>query len=214
MATAKIASLLIRTLAKPISNQIKVQAKQHEKFRSICVGLAQRMYQTEVRMRTNLLGEPAKHVRPLSETKAIENGANALAEGFLFTVAAGLILGETWRSSRNTTKRRDAVDDQLDELKQSVEGLTRRLDTMAREHEERMTEESMRHDELARILQRVVEIGLRGGWAEFEGTPVPLPFIDLTKKPPNPPSYPLDSSSGSQDASSPPTDPPATTASA
>ncbi|KAI0747770.1 OPA3-domain-containing protein [Daedaleopsis nitida] len=204
MASAKIASLVIRTLAKPISNQIKVQVKQHDRFRSFCIGLAQRMYQTEVKMRTNLLGEPAKHVRPLSETKAIENGANALAEGFLFTVAAGLIIGETWRTSRNTTKRRDAVDDQLDELKASVDGLNRRLDTLAGQWEERMSEESSRHDEMSRILQRVVEIGLRGGWAEFEGTPLPLPRIDLTKRPPPPPSYPLESShSSSSDPESP-----------
>ncbi|KAI0355155.1 OPA3-domain-containing protein [Trametes cingulata] len=185
MASAKIAQLLIRTLAKPISNQIKVQAKQHEKFRSFCVGLAQRMYQTEVRLRTNLLGEPAKHVRPLSETKAIENGANALAEGFLFSVAAALIIAETWRSSRNQSKRRDAVDDSLDGLKASVEDLSRRLDTLSRTYEERFEEQSMRHDELARILQRVVEIGLRGGWAEFEGTPLPIPRVDLVKKPPS-----------------------------
>ncbi|KAM5542110.1 hypothetical protein V8D89_004420 [Ganoderma adspersum] len=202
MATAKIASLVIRTLAKPISNQIKVQAKQHERFRSICIGLAQRMYQTEVRLRTNLLGEPAKHVRPLSETRAIENGANSLAEGFLFAVAAGLILGEQYRSSRNQSKRRDTVDDQLDELKSSVEGLNTRLDALARQQEERLAEESMRHDELARILQRVVEIGLRGGWAEFEGTPLPLPRIDITQRPP-PSSSASESSSGAQDTPSP-----------
>ena len=82
------ASEQCKTLAKPISNQLKTQAKQgvilsptqpsmclipcvdrHERFRSFCMGLAQRMYQTEVRLRTNLLGEPAKHVRPLSETR-------------------------------------------------------------------------------------------------------------------------------------------------
>ncbi|PIL33069.1 hypothetical protein GSI_04518 [Ganoderma sinense ZZ0214-1] len=201
MATAKIASLVIRTLAKPISNQLKVQAKQHETFRSICIGLAQRMYQTEVRLRTNLLGEPAKHVRPLSETRAIENGANTLAEGFLFAVAAGLILGEQYRSSRNQSKRRDTVDDQLDELKSSVEGLNTRLDALARQQEERLAEESTRHDELARILQRVVEIGLRGGWAEFEGTPLPLPHIDITQRPPPSSSAP-GSSSGSHDTPS------------
>lgn len=77
--------------------------------------------------------------------RAIENGANALAEGFLFTVAAGLILGEAWRSSRSTTKRRDAVDDQLEDLKESVNGLNKRLDTLAKQHEERMAEESMRY---------------------------------------------------------------------
>ncbi|KAI0823852.1 OPA3-domain-containing protein [Trametes gibbosa] len=196
MASAKIAQLVIRTLAKPISNQIKVQAKQHERFRSICIGLAQRMYQTEVRMRTNLLGEPAKHVRPLSETRAIENGANALAEGFLFSVAAGMIIAEAWRSSRNQTKRRDAVDDSLDVLNENVEQLSKRVDSLQRMYEERLTEQSLQYDEIARILQRIVEIGLRGGWVEFEGTPLPLPRIDLVKKPP-PSSDPQDSGADS-----------------
>ncbi|KAH9914514.1 OPA3-domain-containing protein [Epithele typhae] len=205
MATAKIASLVIRTLAKPISAQLKTQAKQHEMFRQICVGLAQRMYQTEIKMRTNLLGEPAKHVRPLSETKAIDNGANALAEGFLFVVATGLILGETWRSSNKQARRRDDVDDQLDQLKESVEGLNQRVDTLARLQEERMADEAAKHDELARILTRVVEIGLRGGWAEFEGTPLPLPIVDLTRgiRPPlsQPESPSADSPQGSSSSS-------------
>ncbi|OJT02012.1 OPA3-like protein [Trametes pubescens] len=198
MASAKLAQLIIRTLAKPISNQIKIQAKQHETFRTFCVALAQRMYQTEVRLRTNLLGEPAKHVRPLSETKAIENGANALAEGFLFTVAAGLIIAETWRNSRNQTKRRDAVDDSLDELKESVSELSNRMDSLQKAYEERLAEQSLRHDEIARILHRVVEIGLRGGWAEFEGTPLQLPRVDIARKPPS------DSSSTSSSSDTPP----------
>ncbi|KZT11164.1 OPA3-domain-containing protein [Laetiporus sulphureus 93-53] len=180
MASTKIAILLIRTIAKPISNQIKTQAKQHEKFREFCVNLAQGMYRTELNMRTNLLGEPTKHIRPLSETRAIENGANALAEGFLFSVAAILILGETWRSSRNQSKRRDSVDDALEELQTKVAQLTDKTQTLQQALDERWEEEKQRNDELARILERVVEIGLRGGWAEFEGTPLSLPRIQLT----------------------------------
>ncbi|KAH8100311.1 OPA3-domain-containing protein [Cristinia sonorae] len=180
MASAKIATLVIRTLAKPISNQLKTQAKQHETFRTFCVNLAQGMYRAEVKLRTNLLGEPAKHVRPLSETRAIDNGANALAEGFLFSVAAALIIGETWRSSRSQAKRRDAIDDQLEELQEKVQSLTTKLETMAVQNDERHEEDRQRNDELTRILERVVEIGLRGGWAEFESTPLPLPRIELT----------------------------------
>lgn len=66
------------------------------------------MHRAEVTLRTRVLGEPAnQNIRPLSEQRyvgitcvhqqknykistsdrAIENGANALAEGFLFTVA-------------------------------------------------------------------------------------------------------------------------------
>jgi len=35
MATAKIATLAIRTLAKPIATQLKSQAAQHETFRKV-----------------------------------------------------------------------------------------------------------------------------------------------------------------------------------
>ncbi|KAI0927819.1 hypothetical protein AcW1_005239 [Taiwanofungus camphoratus] len=164
---------------KPISSQIKTQAKQHETFRSFCANLAQRMYRGEVNLRTNLLGEPAKHVRPLSETKAIENGANALAEGFLFGVAALLIVGETWRSSRSQSKRRDSVDDQLEDLQTKLSQLAERVDAVQQTFDERWSEEKQRNDELTRILERVVEIGLRGGWAEFEDTPLAIPRIQL-----------------------------------
>ncbi|TDL18526.1 OPA3-domain-containing protein [Rickenella mellea] len=183
MASAKIATLVIRTLAKPISNQIKAQAKEHERFRNFCVNLAQRMYSAEVRLRTGLLGEPAKSIRPLSEARAIENGANTLAEGFLFTVAASLILGETWRSSRSQAKRRDVVDDRIDDLSTKVTELSTTVEHVRAQLEERWAEEKERSDELSRILERVVEIGLRGGWAEFEDTPLKIPRIELSRSP-------------------------------
>ncbi|PSR70886.1 hypothetical protein PHLCEN_2v13248 [Hermanssonia centrifuga] len=140
------------------------------------------MHRAEAELRTRLLGEPAKHIRPLSETRAIDNGANALAEGFLFGVAALLIIGETWRSSRSQTKRREGVDDRLDELQISLQSLAERVETLSKDFEERWSEEKQRNDELTRILERIVEIGLRGGWAEFEGTPLALPRIQLTSR--------------------------------
>ncbi|EDR10796.1 uncharacterized protein LACBIDRAFT_154085, partial [Laccaria bicolor S238N-H82] len=174
MATAKLATLIIRTLAKPISSQIKEQARQyvvlgfrHERFREMCVSLAQFMYRSETKLRTNILGEPARHIRPLSESRAIENGSNALAEGFLFAVAASLIIGETWRSSRNQSKRRDAIDDQIDGLGTGLAELNSRVDTLTQRWEEELLQEKQRNDELSRILERIVEIGLRGGWVEL-----------------------------------------------
>jgi len=187
MATVKLATLAVRTLAKPISSQIKNQAKQHEMFRGLCVSLAQSMHRGEILLRTNILGEPARlHVRPLSEARAIENGANALAEGFLFSVAAILILGETWRSSRSQSKRRDSVDEQLEELSNKLQELTTRMDTVATNYEDKWEDERLRNDELARILERVVEIGLRGGWTEFESTPLKIPRIQLVPRPHSP----------------------------
>ncbi|KAI5993148.1 OPA3-domain-containing protein [Pisolithus orientalis] len=156
MATVKLATLAIRTIAKPISSQLKNQAKQHPAFRNLCVSLAQGMHTAEVSLRTNILGEPARaHVRPLSEARAIETGANALAEGFLFAVAAALIVGESFRTSRAQSRRRD----DLRQSQKELEG------------------ERERNDELQRIMERV------GGWVEFEDTPFKVPRVNLTPQP-------------------------------
>jgi hypothetical protein len=77
--------------------------------------------------------------------RAIENGANALAEGFLFSVAATLILGETWRTSRNQSKRRDSVDDHIDELQTKVLELDTKVREAAQAWENQLEEEKQRY---------------------------------------------------------------------
>ena len=83
---------------------------------------------------------------------AIDNGANAIAEGFLFTVAAALIIGETWRSSRNQTKRREGVDDRLDELQSSIQQLSKRVDDLARDFDERFSDEKQTYAILSHVV--------------------------------------------------------------
>jgi optic atrophy 3 protein len=59
--------------------------------------------------------------------RAIDNGANFLAEGFLFSVAAALIISETWRSSRSQSKQRSDVNGSIEELQTRVRELSARL---------------------------------------------------------------------------------------
>ncbi|KAG8749916.1 hypothetical protein FRC12_013163 [Ceratobasidium sp. 428] len=176
MATVKLANLVIRTLAKPISARLKHQAERHESFRKICVSWAQWAHRNEVRLRTGIMGETAKNIKPLSETRAVQNGAESLAEAFLFSVAAGLILAEAWRSNRSEARRRDSVDDQLDDLKTEVRELRSQMQAMGQGWEQALEDERSRNNELSRILTRVVEIGLRGGWAEIvDQAPLKIP---------------------------------------
>ena len=73
-------------------------------------------------LRTNLLPNGVQQkVRPLNDAKAIANGANAISEGFLFFVAAALILGETYRGSRKKAEQRDRTEDALTQLQNQVE---------------------------------------------------------------------------------------------
>lgn len=59
--------------------------------------------------------------RTLADTgRAVQNGATTIAEAFLFIVAAGLVLGETYRSNRKEGKRRDDVRERLEGLEENV----------------------------------------------------------------------------------------------
>ncbi|TXT12895.1 hypothetical protein VHUM_01296 [Vanrija humicola] len=158
MASIKIFSLAVKTLAKPIANAIKAQATEHETFRKICIGVAQQgIHRTETRMRLGLLNEEASKVKPLNDAKAVQNGANTIAEGFLFFVGAGLVLGETYRSSRKNANRRDLVAERLESLETEIETLRERENDEIKA----LTERS---EGLERALSTVVDSGLRAGW--------------------------------------------------
>ncbi|RPB17971.1 hypothetical protein L211DRAFT_844189, partial [Terfezia boudieri ATCC MYA-4762] len=58
------------------------------------------------------------HIRPLSETKAIDRGAAFISEFFLFAVAGSLILFESLRSRRKETNRQDIVTERLERLEE------------------------------------------------------------------------------------------------
>ncbi|GMK55338.1 hypothetical protein CspeluHIS016_0203940 [Cutaneotrichosporon spelunceum] len=157
MASVKIFSLAVKTLAKPIASTIKQQAVTHESFRKVCVNFAQMMHRTEARMRMGLLNEGATNIKPLNEAKAVQNGASLIAETFLFALGAGLVLGETYRSSRKNVKRRDLVAERLDDLEEAVEKMNK--DGM---HD--LQELQDRSDALEKALKTVVDNGLRAGW--------------------------------------------------
>ncbi|KAJ9109225.1 hypothetical protein QFC21_000554 [Naganishia friedmannii] len=164
MASAKVISLAVRTAAKPIASYLKSQATQHETFRDICISLAQRMHRTETRMRQGLLNVPSKDIRPLNDTKAVANGANALAEGFLFMVAAGLIIGETYRGSRSTAKRKDYVDEQLETLQEEISKLKERWKAEEEELIQRTQVAEERNRQLSSVIETVIDAGMRNGW--------------------------------------------------
>lgn len=59
-------------------------------------------------------------IRPLSEAKAIESGANFISEAFVFGVGLSLLLFETWRSRRKENSRRDDVKERMDKLEDEI----------------------------------------------------------------------------------------------
>lgn len=103
---------------------------------------------------------PAQRIRPLSEAKAIDAGANFISEGFLFAVAGALILLEQLRSRRKEANRRDEITERLDLLETRNRQDIERLEAL--EERDRRNEE--------RILQLEEEHWrIKGGKGEFPG---------------------------------------------
>ncbi|GES64892.1 OPA3 domain protein [Aspergillus terreus] len=201
--TLKLSSLVIRTLSKPIANQIKAQAREHERFRRVCVSMAQGLHRLDMRLRLGTLRDtaasqrraqaeaavrkhkptsptvkteaeakaeeeaiarakaaaeeaakpaPRPHIRPLSESKAIESGATFISETFLFLVAGGLIVFESWRSRRKETTRREDVASRLAELEESQK--SERLALIALEKE--LLQLKAKHGELSKSPHRLL----------------------------------------------------------
>lgn len=72
-------------------------------------------------------------IRPLSEAKAIETGANFFSEMFIYMVGVGLIGFEYFRSKSKESNRREDVSDRLEELEESEKAARRALVDLERE---------------------------------------------------------------------------------
>ncbi|KAG9519599.1 hypothetical protein KCU71_g23846, partial [Aureobasidium melanogenum] len=79
--TFKLASLVIRTVAKPIGNRIKQSAREHETFRRYCVSFAQGLHRVDMRMRLGILHDAAAqermHAREAAEAAAKKRQSEA-----------------------------------------------------------------------------------------------------------------------------------------
>lgn len=75
-------------------------------------------------------------IRPLSEQKAIETGANFVAETFIFAVGIGVILFEQWRQRRKAKTARDDIREDLEELQTELKAVKAELEDMKARHAE------------------------------------------------------------------------------
>lgn len=96
------------------------------------------------------------HIRPLSESKAIESGATFISESFLFLVAGGLIVFESWRSRRKENTRREDVESRLAELEQSENTTRQALIALEKELLQLKSKQGILPKSSPRILPREV----------------------------------------------------------
>ncbi|KAH5424721.1 hypothetical protein HBI47_122470 [Parastagonospora nodorum] len=75
-------------------------------------------------------------IRPLSEQKAIEMGANFAAETFIFAVGIGVIVFEQWRQRRKARNARDDIREDLEEMQNELKAVKAELEEFKARHPE------------------------------------------------------------------------------
>jgi optic atrophy 3 protein len=75
-------------------------------------------------------------IRPLSEQKAIETGANFVAETFIFAVGIGVIVFEQWRQRRKAKNARDDIREDLEDLQNELKTVKAELAEIKARHPE------------------------------------------------------------------------------
>lgn len=75
-------------------------------------------------------------IRPLSEQKAIEMGANFVAETFIFAVGIGVILVEQWRQRRKAKNARDDIREDLEAVQAELKAVKAELEEFKAKHPE------------------------------------------------------------------------------
>lgn len=88
------------------------------------------MHKSEAGLRFKLLNEKDAVTKPLNDARAIETGANFVAETFVFSVAGGLILFESWRARRKDQQRRQGVSDDIENMQQRVARIEQIIDKL------------------------------------------------------------------------------------
>ena len=116
-AKAKRARLDIPTVKTEVQTKAEEISKEKEKERIT----------EKVKQQTK------PRIRPLTEAKAIDSGANFISETFLFSVGLSLIVFETWRSRRKENSRRSDVADKLADLEAKDLEKDKKLQELERE---------------------------------------------------------------------------------
>ena len=74
-------------------------------------------------------------IRPLSDARAIDLGANFFSEAFIFSVGVAIILLENYRRGSKENARRDEVAERLDTLEEQVTLLREEVSRLRSQHD-------------------------------------------------------------------------------
>jgi hypothetical protein len=109
----KLASLLVKTLAKPLSKRIKTEFSKNKTTKSFLVGIGQTSHSITSRMQIWSAGYRVKKISSLEPEKALKDGAEFVGESFIFSVSGYLVVWEYRRSAESARMKSEKLQAKL-----------------------------------------------------------------------------------------------------
>jgi optic atrophy 3 protein len=101
----KIAGLLVKTLAKPVSKRIKTEFSKYEVTQRLLVRIGQLYHGFTSRMEIWSAGYKIRTINPIAEEKALKDGAEVVGESFVLGVSVTLVVLEYNRSAKKEAEK-------------------------------------------------------------------------------------------------------------
>jgi len=115
LPVAKLGTLLLKTMSKPIATRLKTEASRHPKFRQLIINLAQANHRISTNIQRRVYGHATNvEIRPLNEEKAVQAAADLIGELFVFSVAGAAVIFEVQRSARSEARKEEARKNEIE----------------------------------------------------------------------------------------------------
>lgn len=153
-SVTKLASLLVKTLAKPLSKRIKHEFSRYEVTQRFLISIGQATHQITSRMTIWSAGYKVRSIKPLEEEKALSTGAEFVGETFVLLVSGGTVV---WEYNRSKAKEIQSAEE-----KRQVATNERRA-LQAKLHALDVRVQALENAALATERQRQLEATASGG---------------------------------------------------
>ncbi|KAJ8908374.1 hypothetical protein NDN08_005083 [Rhodosorus marinus] len=105
---AKLVGLMVKTVSKPVANQLKFYAKNSERFERYYIALGNALHRLQVTVFRQSHGDVVTKrtkVKDLPPEKALDAGAGFIGDAFVYLVAAGVTVYEYARGRAKEARK-------------------------------------------------------------------------------------------------------------
>jgi len=187
LPVTKLAGLLVKTFAKPLSKNIKNNLGRYDNGKKILVSIGQTSHKVTQYMTILASGYRVKSIAPLESEKALKVGAEFVGEGFVLAVSMGVVIYEYNRSAASAARKSEEKRERIRETQRILQAKLNALDIRIKAVED-LVKQQQELEENKTLLNRVVPVG---------GTEKPK-YVE----PPKEKLVPIDDNAGEDDSSS------------